>query len=121
MKTTVISGTRSAGNQSGQIHARGSRPYWHLTPASCNGVAAVKATQSETALVDVRIDAELSKYVNFLTDRGISTLCRSRADLFQQAIVDRRSCRRSSSGNIERELTAVQPDVGNHRLAEKVI
>ncbi|BBB08460.1 MULTISPECIES: DUF499 domain-containing protein [Alphaproteobacteria] len=56
-------------NQAKFMHADLGR-YWYSMSASLNRIAADKAAQIETALVDVTIDAELGKYVNGLTDRG---------------------------------------------------
>lgn len=56
-------------NQAKFMHADLGR-YWYSMSASLNRVAADKAGQIEAALVDVTIDAELSKYVNGLADRG---------------------------------------------------
>lgn len=56
-------------NQAKFMHADLGR-YWYSMSASLNRIAADKAAQIEAALVDVRIDAELGKYVNGLADRG---------------------------------------------------
>ncbi|KUR70012.1 AAA family ATPase [Novosphingobium fuchskuhlense] len=56
-------------NQAKFMHADLGR-YWYSMSASLNRIAADKAGQIEAALVDVTIDAELSKYVNGLADRG---------------------------------------------------
>lgn len=56
-------------NQAKFMHADLGR-YWYSMSASLNRIAADKAAQIETALVDVTVDAELGKYVNGLTDRG---------------------------------------------------
>lgn len=56
-------------NQAKFMHADLGR-YWYSMSASLNRIAADKAAQIEAALVDVKIDAELDKYVNGLTDRG---------------------------------------------------
>jgi hypothetical protein len=56
-------------NQSKFMHADLGR-YWYSMSASLNRIAADKAAQIEGALVDVTIDAELSKYVNGLADSG---------------------------------------------------
>ena len=56
-------------NQAKFMHADLGR-YWYSMSASLNRIAADKAAQIEAALVDVRIDEELKKYVNGLADRG---------------------------------------------------
>jgi hypothetical protein len=56
-------------NQAKFMHADLGR-YWYSMAASLNRIAADKAAQIEAALVDVRIDADLGKYVNGLADRG---------------------------------------------------
>ncbi|MCX5480218.1 DUF499 domain-containing protein [Kaistia geumhonensis] len=56
-------------NQAKFMHADLGR-YWYSMSASLNRIAADKAAQIETALVLMTIDAELSKYVNSLADRG---------------------------------------------------
>lgn len=56
-------------NQAKFMHADLGR-YWYSMSASLNRIAADKAAQIEAALVLMRIDGELSKYVNGLTDRG---------------------------------------------------
>lgn len=56
-------------NQAKFMHSDLGR-YWYSMSASLNRIAADKAAQIEAALVDVTIDAELSKYVNGLADRG---------------------------------------------------
>lgn len=56
-------------NQAKFMHADLGR-YWYSMSASLNRIAADKAAQIETALVDVTIDAQLGKYVNGLTERG---------------------------------------------------
>ncbi|MFD2262813.1 DUF499 domain-containing protein [Lacibacterium aquatile] len=56
-------------NQAKFMHADLGR-YWYSMSASLNRIAADKASQIEAALVDVTIDAELSKYVNGLSDRA---------------------------------------------------
>lgn len=56
-------------NQAKFMHADLGR-YWYSMSASLNRIAADKAAQIEAALVDVKIDAELGKYVNGLADRG---------------------------------------------------
>lgn len=56
-------------NQAKFMHADLGR-YWYSMSASLNRIAADKAAQLETALVLMRIDSELGKYVNGLADRG---------------------------------------------------
>lgn len=56
-------------NQAKFMHADLGR-YWYSMSASLNRIAADKAAQIEAALVLMRIDSELSKYVNGLADRG---------------------------------------------------
>lgn len=56
-------------NQAKFMHSDLGR-YWYSMAASLNRIATDKAAQIEAALVDVTIDAELSKYVNSLADRG---------------------------------------------------
>jgi hypothetical protein len=56
-------------NQSKFMHADLGR-YWYSMSASLNRIAADKAAQIESALVDVTIDVELGRYVNGLGDRG---------------------------------------------------
>ncbi|MGP0104072.1 DUF499 domain-containing protein [Rhodoblastus sp.] len=56
-------------NQAKFMHADLGR-YWYSMSASLNRIAADKAAQIESALVDVTIDVELGKYVNGLADRG---------------------------------------------------
>jgi predicted AAA+ superfamily ATPase len=56
-------------NQAKFMHADLGR-YWYSMSASLNRIATDRAAQIESALVDVTIDAELTKYVNALADRG---------------------------------------------------
>lgn len=56
-------------NQAKFMHADLGR-YWYSMSASLNRIATDRAAQIEAALVDVTIDAELTKYVNSLADRG---------------------------------------------------
>ena len=56
-------------NQAKFMHSDLGR-YWYSMSASLNRIAADKAGQIESARVDMMIDAELSKYVNGLADRG---------------------------------------------------
>ncbi len=56
-------------NQAKFMHADLGR-YWYSMSASLNRIAADKAAQIEAALVLMRIDSELGKYVNGLADRG---------------------------------------------------
>jgi len=56
-------------NQAKFMHADLGR-YWYSMSASLNRIAADKAAQIETALVDVTIDVELGKYISSLADRG---------------------------------------------------
>lgn len=56
-------------NQAKFMHSDLGR-YWYSMSASLNRIAADKAQQIEAALVLMRIDSELSKYVNGLADRG---------------------------------------------------
>lgn len=56
-------------NQAKFMHSDLGR-YWYSMSASLNRIAADKAQQIEVALVLMRIDSELSKYVNGLADRG---------------------------------------------------
>jgi predicted AAA+ superfamily ATPase len=56
-------------NQAKFMHADLGR-YWYSMSASLNRIAADKGAQIETALVLMRVDSELGKYVNGLTDRG---------------------------------------------------
>ncbi|MBY3260302.1 ATP-binding protein [Rhizobium laguerreae] len=56
-------------NQAKFMHADLGR-YWYSMSASLNRIAADKAAQLEAALVLMRIDSELGKYVNGLADRG---------------------------------------------------
>ena len=56
-------------NQAKFMHADIGR-YWYSMSASLNRIAADKAAQIESALVQLTIDSELSKYVNSLADRG---------------------------------------------------
>jgi predicted AAA+ superfamily ATPase len=56
-------------NQAKFMHADLGR-YWYSMSASLNRIAADKAAQIEAALVLMRIDSELTKYVNGLADRG---------------------------------------------------
>lgn len=56
-------------NQAKFMHSDLGR-YWYSMAASLNRIATDRAAQIEAALVDVTIDAELTKYVNALPDRG---------------------------------------------------
>ncbi|MCW5685472.1 MAG: DUF499 domain-containing protein [Pseudolabrys sp.] len=56
-------------NQAKFMHSDLGR-YWYSMSASLNRIAADKAQQIEAALVLMRVDSELSKYVNGLADRG---------------------------------------------------
>lgn len=56
-------------NQAKFMHSDLGR-YWYSMAASLNRIATDRAAQIEAALVDVTIDAELTKYVAGLTDRG---------------------------------------------------
>ncbi|NSY41865.1 DUF499 domain-containing protein [Agrobacterium tumefaciens] len=56
-------------NQAKFMHSDLGR-YWYSMSASLNRIAADKAAQIEAALVLMRIDSELGKYVNGLTERG---------------------------------------------------
>lgn len=56
-------------NQAKFMHSDLGR-YWYSMAASLNRIATDRAAQIEGALVDVTIDAELTKYVNALPDRG---------------------------------------------------
>jgi uncharacterized protein len=56
-------------NQAKFMHADLGR-YWYSMSASLNRIATDRAAQIESALVDVTIDGELTKYVNGLADRG---------------------------------------------------
>jgi predicted AAA+ superfamily ATPase len=56
-------------NQAKFMHADLGR-YWYSMSASLNRIATDRAAQIESALVDVTIDAELTKYVYALADRG---------------------------------------------------
>lgn len=56
-------------NQAKFMHADLGR-YWYSMSASLNRIVVDKAAQIETALVLMAIDAQLSKYVNGLPDRG---------------------------------------------------
>ncbi|MCE6075329.1 DUF499 domain-containing protein [Agrobacterium vitis] len=56
-------------NQAKFMHSDLGR-YWYSMSASLNRIAADRAAQIEAALVLMRIDSELGKYVNGLTERG---------------------------------------------------
>ncbi|CAA7614899.1 DUF499 domain-containing protein [Magnetospirillum sp. SS-4] len=60
---------RRLANQAKFMHADMGR-YWYSMSASLNRIAADRAGQLEDALVLMRIDEELKKYINGIADRG---------------------------------------------------
>jgi hypothetical protein len=60
---------RRLANQAKFMHADLGR-YWYSMSASLNRIAADKAGQLDSQLIDMAIDAELTKYINGIADRG---------------------------------------------------